>query len=365
MENVKKGGVVSAVGIALNFMLASFKIAIGFLCGLISVVADGVNNLSDCGSGVVLLVSVRISQKPADKEHPYGHQRAEYVASLLIGCIIVVFAAELLRESIEKCVSGTLTEGNLWLYLILGISVLVKAGMAIMYRIAAAKFSFSPLSAAATDSLVDCIATAVVAAGAAVTRFASFPADGYAGILVALFIAFEGISVLREAGSALLGRAPDKNLVERMKQLILSSDGVIGMHDLRVYRYGPEKYFATAHVETDAGVSVFATHEAIDALEMKIEKETGVTFTAHCDPVALDDEEATELEARIRAAVTGMFKDMNLHDFRLVRGVRKKIIFDVGVPFECAADDQKIKNDLERAVKLLTDTEAVVTVDRE
>ena len=365
MKNPKTVGVVSVIGIVLNFILAAFKITIGFLSGFISVVADGVNNLSDCGSGVVLLVSMRISQKPADKEHPYGHQRAEYVASLLIGCIIVVFAVELLRESVEKCVAGTLTEGNVWLYIILGVSVAVKAVMAIMYRVYAKKLNFAPLGAAGIDSLVDCIATSAVAIGIIVTRFAAFPADGYAGILIAVFIAFEGISVLKDASSALLGRAPDRDLVENIRKIILSSEGVIGMHDLRVYRYGPDQYFATAHVETDASVAPLIVHEAIDALELKIERETGVPFTAHCDPVALDDEEATALESRIRAAVTGMFREMDLHDFRLVRGAKKRIVFEVGVPFDCSASDNKIKNDVERAVKLLTDIEAVVTVERE
>lgn len=365
MEQTKKGIVVSLVGIVLNLILAGGKIAVGLIYGLVSVVADGVNNLSDCGSGIVLLVSMRISQKPADREHPYGHQRAEYVASMLIGCLILVFAVELLRESIEKCASGVLTRGSVWLFVVLGVSVAVKAGMAVMYKMQAKALSSQSLGAAALDSMSDCIATAAVIAGAVISEYAALPADGYAGILVALFIGWESVSVLREAGSSLLGKAPDDATIESIRSIILEGEGVLGLHDLRVYRYGPDKYFATAHIETDASLPAVVTHGVVDAAERRVEEETGVTLTAHCDPVTPGDEEATELEARIRAAVTGMYEHMDLHDFRLVHGARQKIIFEVGVPYDCKEKDEKIRAAVLGAVKLLTDIEAVVTVERE
>ena len=365
MKQDNKSLIVAVAGIALNLVLAAGKIAAGLIFSLVSVVADGVNNLSDCGSGAVVLVSMRVSKKPADREHPYGHQRAEYVASMLIGCIILVFAVELLRESIEKCIAGTLTTGGLWLYLVLGVSVAVKAGMAVMYGVQARATKSQTMRAAALDSLSDCIATTAVIVGAIVSSFAALPADGYAGILVAVFIAWEGISVLRDAGSALLGRAPDKELVERIRAIILRGEGVLGVHDLKIYRFGPEKFFATAHIETDASLSVTYAHGCLDEVERAVERETGVSLTAHCDPVALGDEEATELETRIRAAVTGMYRDMDVHDFRLVRGARKKIVFEVGVPFDCKAKDGEIEASVLSAVRLLTDIEASVTIERE
>lgn len=365
MEKHKKGIVVSLVGILLNFILAAGKIAVGLVSGLVSVVADGVNNLSDCGSGIVLLVSMRISQKPADREHPYGHQRAEYIASMLIGCLILVFAVELARESIEKCVLGTLTQGNLWLYVVLGVSIAVKAGMAVMYRVQAKAMGSQSLRAAAIDSMSDCIATLAVIAGVIICHFAALPADGYVGILVALFIAWESVSVLREAGSSLLGKAPERDLTERVRSLILAGEGVLGVHDLKVYRYGPEKFFATAHIEMDATLPSVLTHECIDEVERRVERETGIPLTAHCDPVAFGDEEAVEIESKVRAAVTGIFDGMDVHDFRFVRGARKKIIFEVGVPYDCKTPDSKIQDDLTAAVKLLTDAEPVITVERE
>ncbi len=365
MEQQKRGIAVSIVGIILNLLLAGGKIAVGMIFSLVSVVADGVNNLSDCGSGIVLLVSMRIAQKPADREHPYGHQRAEYVASMLIGCLILVFAVELARESIEKCVAGTLSQGNIWLYLVLGVSIAVKAGMAAMYGAQAKRQRSQSLRAAALDSMSDCAATAAVIVGIAIAQFASLPADGYAGLLVAVFIGWESVSVLREAGSSLLGTAPDAALCDRVREVILAGEGVLGVHDLRIYRYGPDKFFATAHVETDASLPAVVTHGNIDEVERAVERETGVILTGHCDPVSYGDEESLELETRIRAAVTGMYENMDLHDFRLVRGARTKAVFEVGVPYDCKEKDEKIRNDVLAAVKIITDIETVVTVERE
>lgn len=355
----------SIAGMALNFLLAAAKIAAGFITGLVSVVADGVNNLSDCGSGAVSLVSFRIAEKPADKEHPYGHRRAEYIASMIIAFLVLLLAAELLRESAETLIAFRLPQASWWLYCILGVSVAVKGGMYFGYRIAAKRTDSDVLRAAATDSSCDCAATLAVVAGMLVSQFASFPADGVAGIAVSLFIVWQGVSILRDAGSKLLGGAPDPALVEKLRLLLLSGEGVLGVHDIKVYGYGKGITFATAHAEMDASTPAGASHEVIDGLERRAQAETGVQLTVHLDPVVLDDAEAKELEERLRAALEGAADGMNIHDFRLVRGKGKKAIFEIGVPFDCPAKDGDIRSDAERAVRLLGDYEPVVTVERE
>lgn len=367
MEEIrsKRGKTVSAIGIALNFVLAALKIAFGAVSGLISVLADGVNNLSDCGSGVVSLVSFRIAAKPADKEHPYGHGRAEYIASMIIGFLVLVLGVELIRESVMKIISGEMSESTLGIFILLGVSVAVKAGMFALYRVSGKRLNSDALKAASLDSACDCLATTAVVVGLIISRYTSFAAEGYAGAIVALFILWEGVQIAREAGSKLLGQAPDPALLENIRTIVLSEEFVLGMHDLRVYRYGSEKYFASAHVEMDASLPALASHEVIDGVERKVLKELGVEFTAHLDPVDLSDVEAKELEERIRASVEGMTEGLNLHDFRLVRGAHKKIIFEAGVPFACPEKDSEIQNNLERAVKLLGDYEPVVTVERE
>ncbi|MDE7296149.1 MAG: cation diffusion facilitator family transporter, partial [Clostridia bacterium] len=208
-RQTKRGQIASAVGIALNAALAALKITFGLLFGLVSLLADGVNNLSDCGSGTVSLVSLRISNKPADKEHPYGHQRAEYVASMLIGFFVLLLAVELLRESIEKMIAGALPEAFWGIYVLLGVSVCVKAFMFFLYRYAAKREGADTLRAAAMDSLCDCIATLAVVAGLLIARFGNVAADGYAGLAVAIFIVWQGVQIVREASSKLLGQAPD------------------------------------------------------------------------------------------------------------------------------------------------------------
>ena len=361
----RRGILVSAVGIILNFLLAAAKIACGALTGLVSLAADGANNLSDCGSGIASLVSFRISSKPADKEHPYGHQRAEYIASLLIGFFVLLLAAGLIRESVEKIVAGGTASGNVWAYALLGASIAVKAGMFVFYRVNAKKIDSDTLRAAARDSACDCVATAAVGVGLLLTRFCGFAADGYAGLLVALFIVWQGIAIEREAGSKLLGQAPDPELLEKIRAIILNGNGVLGLHDLRAYRYGPNKFFASAHIEMPAELSAIASHEIIDGLERKIFAELGVELTAHLDPVDVRDEEAKLLQERVRAATEGMVSGLELHDFRLVRGAKTKAVFEIGIPYSCPKSDREVQNDVERAVRVLGDYEPVVGIERE
>ena len=352
-------------GLVCNLLLAAGKIAVGALTGLLSVLADGFNNLSDSGGSIVALISFRVSEKPADREHPYGHRRAEYVASMGIAFLILVLAVELGRESVEKVIAGTADAAVWWVYLVLACSVFIKAGMFIMYRAAAKQTGADPLRAAATDSACDCVATFAVLAGALIAQFTDFAADGWAGLLVALFIAWQGVKLMKEAGSKLLGQAPDAQLVARIREMLLAGEGVRGVHDIRVYGYGRGVTFATAHVEMDASLPALTSHTVLDGLERAVQEKTGVRLTLHLDPVVPDDAEAKELEERVRAAVEGMAEGMNIHDFRLLRGARAKVVFEVGIPFDCPVADEDLRSSVERAVRVLGDYEPVVTVERE
>ena len=339
----------SAVGLLCNLLLAAGKIAAGALTGLLSVMADGFNNLSDCGGSIVALVSYRVSEKPADREHPYGHRRAEYVASMGIAFLVLVLAVELGRESLEKALAGGTEFTVLWVYVLLAVSVAVKAAMFVFYRYAAKKTGSDPLRAAATDSACDCVATLAVLIGA----------------LISDFIAWQGVRLLKEAGSKLLGQAPDEALVARLRALLLSGEGVLGVHDIRVYCYGRGAAFATAHVEMDARLPALASHTVLDGLERTAKEKEGVSLTLHLDPVVVDDAEAKLLEERLRAAVEGMTEGVNIHDFRLVRGARVKAVFEVGIPFACPMRDEDVLAVVGQAVRVLGDYDPVVTVERE
>ena len=369
MKNVKrlharKGALTSAIGIVCNVLLAAAKLTVGLIFGLVSVVADGFNNLSDCGSSVVTLVAFRISAKPADREHPYGHRRAEYVATLVTGFFVLFFAVELVRESIEKILSGVLPETSWIVYLVLAISVAVKAAMFVFYRVMAFKLSSDALKAAATDSLFDCIATTAVIAGVLILQFTGFAADGWAGILVALFVLWQGVRIVKEASSKLLGQAPDAELLGKIKAVICAKEGVIGMHDLRVYSYGKDMIFATVHIEMDANVPSLESHAVLDSIEQEVKANLGVSLTAHFDPVDLQDREALELEQRVREAIEQVAEEVELHDFRLVRGATNKVIFDVEVSYSCKQDDDELRRSVEQAVHSLVDYTVVITIER-
>lgn len=357
-----RGILASSIGIACNLLLSAAKIAIGSMCGLVSVVTDGFNNLSDCGSGIVSLVSLYVSEKPADKEHPYGHRRAEYIAAMATGFSVLFMAAELVRESIGKMIEGSPAKYSWVIYLVLWISVAVKAGMFLFYRIMAKRLDSAALKAAATDSLCDCAATTAVIAGIAVSQFTGFTADGPAGILVALFIAWQGIKLLFDASSKLLGNPPDRELTAKLTQCILEKSGVLGMHDLHVYNYGKGACFATVHIEMDARLPSAEAHAVIDGIEQDA-KQFGLSLTAHLDPIDLQDKKARELEKKVRAAAEKFA--FEIHDFRLVRGATDKAIFDVGVPFSCKKSDEDIRAEMEELLMSFGIDKAIITIDRE
>lgn len=347
----KYGRAASLAAIFLNVLLAAGKIAAGALTGAISVLADGLNNLSDCGSGAVSLVSFRMAAKPADKEHPFGHQRVEYVASMFVAFLILVVAFELAKESIGKIVSPEAAEFS---YLALGVlaaSVLVKGGVFLYARAVGKRIDSDVLLALSKDSLSDCVATTVVIAGLLVARFTGFNPDGYAGALVALFVAFSGIGILRETMSKLIGQAADPAVIDAIKARIFAHKEVLGVHDVSVYSFGPNKYYASVHIELNASVDVMQSHELVDEIEREFARETNITLTGHLDPIVIDDPAVVELREKIGAIVRGLDESYFMHDFRTVVGPhRTNVIFEVAVPFACKKSDGEIKEDICRAV---------------
>lgn len=361
----RAGVVTSAVGIACNLVLAAAKIAVGAVFGLFSVMADGFNNFSDCGGSAVSLASFKIAEKPADEKHPYGHRRAEYVASMIIAFLVLFLAAELLRESIGEIISGGLTSGSAIVYAVLGGSIAVKCALAVYYGVEAKRLQSDALRAEAVDSGCDCIATAAVVAGVLISEKFSVAADGYVSLAVALFIVWQGVKLLVEASSKLLGQAPEKGLVSSIKSIILTGEHVLGVHDLKVYGYGKGVYYATAHIEFDASCPSMDAHAVIDGLEHRVKEELGVELCAHLDPVDLCDGEARRAEKLIRESVAGIAEGLEVHDFKVVRGVKPKIIFEAAVPFSCKLTDGEVRAAVEEAAGRATDFLPVVTVERE
>ena len=359
------GKLAGIVGIIVNILLALGKILVGTLFGAISVTADGLNNLTDCGSSIISTVSFRLSSKPADKEHPYGHERIEYVLSMVVAFIIFFVAFETLSESINKIIEPQEFAFSFIVPIVLGVSVVAKFGLFFYYRITAKKINSSILKASAIDSLSDCISTSVVIICYFVSLFTGYNIDGYAGILVSLFIGYAAVGVLKEVFSHLIGRAPDEELLKEIKEKVLAYDGVLGVHDLMVYSYGPNKYFASVHIEVDAKVDVLQSHELVDLVEKEFYQETGIIITGHLDPIVIDDERVNEIKAKVQAIITNIDNQLSMHDFRVVFGEnRTNLLFDVVVPFDYKMEKEELIDILNQKVKEIDERYClVVTVE--
>ena len=363
----KCGRRAGILGIVLNTLLAAGKIAVGAVSGAISVTADGLNNLTDCGSNAVSVIGFKMSEKPADREHPFGHRRAESVASLLISVIILVVAAELIVQSAEKIFSPAETDFSWLLIGVLAASVLVKLFMFAFNRSLGRALSSETLKATAADSISDVIATSAVLVSALVSRFTRLETDAYLGIVVALFIAFTGFSILKETVSGLLGKAPDAETVHAIQSRVLSFGEAKGLHDLTVHSYGQDKLYATVHVEVDSGMGLTAAHDLADRIEKDFAEHTDVALTVHIDPLVYDDPELNRLREEVARIVTGVDKSLRMHDFRMVGGkTHKNLVFDVAVPFECKLADAEIAARIRAEVQLLDGNyDAVPTIERQ
>lgn len=357
MEKVKTdkrhiyGKIAGLVGIVVNLLLAAGKIALGAICGIISVLADGLNNLTDCGSSIISTVSFKLAAKPADKEHPFGHERIEYICSLAVAVIILLVAFETAKESIAKIISPSAIDFSYWTVGVLCASILAKCGLYFYYKNTAKKIDSDILRATAVDSLTDCISTSVVLITILTAKFTSLNIDGYAGVLVALFIAFSAIGILKDILSKLIGQSADEQTLSDIKTRILAHPEVLGVHDLSVYNYGPNKYFASAHIEVDAKVDVLVSHELVDVIEREFIEQTNIVLTGHLDPIVTDDECVNALKKEVEKIVKEMDESFTIHDFRMVCGEKRtNVLFDVAVPYGTRLTKDFIKKELERRV---------------
>lgn len=357
----------SIIGLFANLFLAIGKIIVGSICGLISVTADGLNNLSDCGSSAVSFISFKMSSKPADKEHPYGHERIEYIASMIVSFLILLIAYELVSESISKIISPAAFEFSFVVLIALAISILTKFAMFFFYRKTAKKINSDLLKASAVDSLSDCISTSVVLVSVIISNFAGFNIDGYAGLVVAVFIAFAGINILKEVISKLIGQAPDKEVFESIRTRILNHSEVLGIHDLNVYSFGPNKYFASVHIELDAKTDSLTAHEFIDDIEREFLNETNIVLTGHHDPIVIDDKEVNMMRKKVSKLVLDIDKSFSMHDFRMVKGPNKtNIIFEIAIPFDTKLKEDEIINILKAEIeKIDTKYIPVIMVEKQ
>ncbi|MBQ3219931.1 MAG: cation transporter [Clostridia bacterium] len=348
------GKLASFVGIVVNVFLAVGKIIVGTLFGVISVFADGINNLTDCGSSVISIISFKLSAKPADKEHPFGHERIEYIFSLVVAFLIFFVAFETVKESFSKIIEPSEFAFSTWVLIMLAVSIVSKLCLFFYYKVMSRKIDSSILKATSIDCLTDCVSTTVVLVSFLIGNFSGVNIDGYAGVFVSLFIGYSAINILKEVFSTLIGKAPDEKLINEIRDKILSYKGVLGVHDMSVYSYGPNKYFASVHIEVDAKADVLDSHELVDLIEKEFLQSTGIVLTGHLDPIVTDDERVNTLRAQIEDILNEIDECLSLHDFRMVFGEsRTNVLFDVAIPYDFKLSKEEIKALIEEKVALI------------
>ena len=323
----KLGGLT---GIACNLLLFAIKLTAGLLSGSFSVVADAFNNLSDLGSSLITLFGFKMAEKPADKDHPFGHGRMEYISALIVSCAIVVVGIELLKGSVEKIVEPAAPSVSFLTVAILTLSILIKLWMFIFNRKLGKRIDSDALIAAASDSLNDCISTGAVLVSMLILRFTGFDSDAYVGLAVSLFIIFSGLKSVKDTIDPLLGAPAKKSDIRKIADIALSYDEFIGTHDIIIHNYGPGRVFCTLHVEVPQTADIVTCHEQADRCEKEIYDRLGMSAVIHTDPVAVGDPLTEEVKSCLKSVLSEIGGNIKFHDFRVVNGKERiNVIFDI------------------------------------
>ncbi len=365
------GNLGSVVGICANVLLSIVKIVIGLLGGVLSVTADGLNNLADAGSSVVTLIGFKLAGKPADRDHPFGHGRMEYISAFVVSFLILLVGFELLKDSVTSLRDGVAMPQFEWISIaVLVVSIIVKCWLYLFNRKIGKTIESSALVATAKDSLNDCIATGAILVAAILSKVIdlSFNLDAVMAIGVALFILWAGFSSARDTLDEILGGPPEEQLIKDINDTILSFDEFYGIHDLIVHNYGPGRQFASVHVEVPHNADIVACHEKIDLCEKLVIEKLGVNLVIHMDPIDTDDETITKARETMVGIIKKIDPKLTLHDFRMTPAAdtRTNLIFDVVVPPEFNLSENELDNIICQKAREADKTYVcVITFDRD
>ena len=332
-ERAQAGLRASFLGLFCNALLAAGKMLAGLVSGSVSILADGINNLSDTASVLISWFSLRVAQKPGDREHPFGHGRMEYIGTLFIALLIGYVGIDLMKSSVTAILHPAAPKFSWWLAALTAIGIPVKLGMWWYYRKQGKAFHISSLLAAAQDSINDVLITSAVLLGFLLSHFFKLTLDGWLGALVSVFILFSGYQLIRDTVTALIGGKPDKELGNKILAIIKKHPEIIGVHDFVIHEYGPGRSMASVHVEVPSSASLLDIHEVVDLIEQQVQEQLQLPITIHMDPVLPEDAPGQQVKASIAQFLAGMNPPLTLHDFRIVPGKKaSKLVFDVAVP---------------------------------
>ena len=344
------GLVAGIFGIISNLLLFVAKIIIGLIGGSITIIADAINNLSDMGSSVVVVFGFKLSAKPADSEHPFGHARYEQIMALIISLIVMLIGVLLAKESVTKLLSNEATSVSVATYIVLGSAIVVKLFQMMLYKDFAKAINSDVLKASSVDSRNDVISTTSVLIAMVIIQLVGnvgFSIDGVFGIIVSLFIIISSIKLLKETINPLLGEAPNREFVDNIKNKILSYENVLGIHDFVIHTYGAHNYFANAHVEVCSKMDFMLAHDMIDNIEREVMDLFNVALSIHLDPIETDNAEVNSHKERVIKTIKQLDNKLSIHDFRMVFGeTHTNILFDIVIPFGDDTSIETIKDNL-------------------
>lgn len=351
------GKLAAGFGIFSNTILVAIKLIFGIIAKSISMIGDSINNLSDGANSLITLIGFKMSSKPADKEHPFGHQRIEYITGLIVSIIVVALAIILGYQSVDKIINPVVTEYSIVSIIILSIAILLKIIQALFNFKVAKLINSVTIKAVGVDSLSDTIATSLLLISAIICYFVHDPwtmyIDGVMGIVVAIFVGYSGIKMIKETSSPLIGEATQIDSIKSIINEIHSYEGVLDIHDLVAHNYGPNKIFMTVHVEIDSRTPILEAHDLVDSIENDIRKKYDVELTIHMDPVDISNPEVIRLKQKAIDCLHQIDQSLKLHDFRMVSGIsHSNLVFDVLIPFDLKIDEKIIYNKLTELINV-------------
>ncbi len=347
----KYGTLSSLTGIVVNFILSITKVVIGIISNSMSIISDGLNNITDAGSSVITMIGFKMSQKKVDDDHPWGHGRMEYIAAFIVDMLIVLVGIELFKSSIDKIINPVMPDISTITITILVIAIIAKLWLFFFYNKIAKTINSEAIKGNAYDSISDVISTFVVLLSAIVAKFANVSIDGYVSILVSIFILYTGFKALKETVDILLGSKPDPELVKGIEEFTKKYDMIVGIHDMMIHDYGPGRKIVSFHAEVPANSDICMAHDIIDQMEQDIYEEFNCITTIHMDPIEVDDEEINKMREITEKIVKEINENYSIHDFRMTNGGgRINLIFDLVIPRGEKVDSDKLKAQVQQKI---------------
>ena len=347
----KYGVLSSATGIVVNILLSIVKLFIGIIANSISIISDALNNITDVGSSVVTMIGFKISQKKIDKDHPWGHGRMEYITAFIVDIIILMVGFELLKSSIDKIIHPELPAVNNVTIIILVIAVLKKLWLFLFYKKKKKTIDSNAIKGNAYDSISDSISTLVVLISAVVAKLCGISIDGYASLIVSVFILFTGYKAIKETVDLLLGMKPDPEFIRDIEEEAKKYDMISGIHDIMVHDYGPGRKIVSFHAEVPADGDICKVHDIIDQMEQDLFEKFNCITTIHMDPIVVDNKEINDMRDFTEKIVKGLNPEFSIHDFRMTDGGKRvNLIFDLVVPRDKEYDKEQIIKNIQQKI---------------